>query len=443
MRRLWQYLKEGIENLRKVWQEIRDAVSIWGAGLVLMGVGLFVAFQFVGPPPPGRIVIATGAEGGAYRTFGERLAARLAVEGISAELRETAGSVENLALLQSDESVDAGFVQGGLAEAHPTENVKALGSLYLEPFWVFVRAGAGVEAFDDLAGRRIAGGAVGSGTRAVGEHLLFLNGLATDAAALIDTPPGELVAGFADGRIDVAFLIGAPDSGYVADLIHAPGVSLLSLGRADAYVRYSPYISKVSLPEGVLDLRNNLPPEALTTVAVAAMLAIRDDLHPAIADLLLVSADEIFSGHSLLSDAGEFPTERYTDLPLSSEAERFFKNGAPFLMRYLPFWAATLVDRLWVLLLPFIGLAIPLAKLLPPAYRWRIRRRLLQRYAALDAIDPFGNPVADDEDRDERLQKLAELDHESAGEIVPRSYVDDVYKLRRDIDLVRRRLADE
>jgi hypothetical protein len=163
-------------------------------------------------------------------------------------------------------------------------------------------------------------------------------------------------------------------------------------------------------------------------------------LHPALNDLLLISAQVVFGQHSLLADAGQFPTERYADLPLSSEARRFYKYGPPLLMRYLPFWAATLVDRLWVVLLPFIGLALPLAKLLPPAYRWRIRRRLLRRYAALDAIDPFGNPVRDDDDRARRLEKIQELDDVSAGEIVPRSYMDDVYKLRRDIDLVRRRI---
>ena len=129
-------------------------------------------------------------------------------------------------------------------------------------------------------------------------------------------------------------------------------------------------------------------------------------------------------------------------MPLSSEAKRFYKYGPPFLMRYLPFWAATLVDRLWVVLLPFIGLAIPLVKLLPPVYRWRIRRRLLRRYALLDAIDPFGNPVADSEDRERRLEQLRRLDDESTRVIVPRAYMDDVYKLRRDIDLVRRRLTE-
>ena len=427
-------------RLRAFWNNIRDVVSIWGAGTVLFFVGVIVALQFVGPPPPDRIVMVTGAEGGAYRLYGERFAASLAEVGIEVEFRTTAGAVENLALLESDDTVDVGFVQGGLAESNPTEGVVALGSLYYEPLWVFVDAGAGIVSLGDLAGKRLAVGSVGSGTRAVVTQLLNLSGFGPEAARFLDTEPGDLAAGFENGDIDVAFLVGAPDSEYVSQLVQMRGVKLLSLERADAYVRYSPYFSRITLPRGVLDLGNDLPSADTTTVAVTAMLAAKEDLHPALNDLLLISAQEVFGQHSLLADAGQFPTERYADLPLSNEARRFYKYGPPFLMRYLPFWAATLVDRLWVLLLPFIGLALPLAKLLLPAYRWRIRRRLLRRYAALDAIDPFGNPVKDDDDRLRRLAKIQELDDVSAGEIVPRSYMDDVYKLRRDIDLVRRRI---
>lgn len=429
--------------MRAYWNNIRDAVSIWGTGLVLFFIGLVVAFQFVGPAPPRHIVLATGAEGGAYRLYGEKLAAWLAREGIQVELRETAGSVENLDLLENDESVDLGFVQGGLADTIPTGRVVTLGSLYFEPLWVFVRSDTRIRTFNDLAGKRIAVGAVGSGTRAVALGLLALNGLGPQAAQFLDTEPGDLAAGFENKDIDVAVLIGAPDSAQVSGLVHNPGIAMLGLKRADAYVRYSPYFSKVTLPEGVLDFSDNRPPEDMTTVAVTAMLAAKEDLHPALVDLLLVAARDVFGGHSLLADAGQFPTQRYADLPLMDEAKRFYAYGPPFLMRYLPFWAATLVERLWVVVLPFIGLAIPLVKLLPPVYRWRIRRRLLHRYAALDAVDPFAKPVSDADDLERRLKKLEELDRESAVEIVPRSYLDDVYKLRRDIDLVRRRLKPE
>ena len=101
-----------------------------------------------------------------------------------------------------------------------------------------------------------------------------------------------------------------------------------------------------------------------------------------------------------------------------------------------------MVDRLWVMLLPLIGLAIPLLKLVLPAYRWQIRRRLLRLYAELERINPQRNAVKDDEDLAASLERLERLDNDSVIESVPKAYTDDVYKLRRDIDLVRRRLCD-
>jgi TRAP transporter TAXI family solute receptor len=430
-----------VSRLRDFWRNTRLALGVWGVGALLLVLGVIVAFQFVGPAPPDRIVMATGAEGGAYRQYGRSIAALLAREDIEVELRETAGSVENLELLDQG-AVDIGFVQGGLAARFPTDGVVTLGSLYFEPLWIFVPDGDAISSAADFAGKRLAVGAPGSGTRAVAEQLLGMNGIGPDEARFLDTVPDDLDEGLEAGDIDAAFVVGAPDSPVVIRLLQLPGVSLLGLRRTDAYVRHEPFLSRVDLPEGVLDLDRNLPPRPVATVGVAAMLGADDDLHPALVDLLLVSVQELFGGQSLLADAGQFPTPRYADLPLSEEAERFYEHGPPFLMRYLPFWAATLVDRLWVLLLPLIGLAIPLFKLLPPFYRWRIRRRLLRRYAVLESIDPFGKPVADAEDRHRRLRKLKELDDESASEIVPLGYVDDVYKLRRDIDLVRRRLDE-
>lgn len=427
-------------NLQRARQRLLDAASTWGLAMVLVVAGFVFAYQFVKPAPPKRIVLATGQDGGAYQFYGEQFAAYLAMQGIETELRTTAGSVENLELLESGADVDLGFVQGGLAAALPTENVLALGSLYLEPLWMFVRADIEIDAIADFTGKRIAVGAKGSGTRAVVQTVLNANDINAQTATLIDVPAAELADGFATNEIDIAFLISAPETESIGTLIRQPGIRLQSVERTAAYVRRHPYFSSVSLPQGVLDLAADIPATEINTVALTAMLAANDELHPALVDLLLIAATDVFGEHSLLADAGEFPTSRYIDLPLSEEAARYFKNGPPFLMRYLPFWAATLIDRMWIMLLPVIGLAIPLVKLLPPAYRWRIRRRLLRLYAELEQIDPLVNPVQDPADLAARLERLDQLDTGSVIGSVPKTYTDDIYKLRRDIDLVRRRL---
>jgi TRAP transporter TAXI family solute receptor len=409
--------------------------------VLIAALGFYVAYQFVGPAPPKRIVLATGEPGGAYHFFGEKFAAYLAGEGIEVELRPTAGSVENLRLLDLEDGADLGFVQGGIANLVAAENVMAIGSLYLEPLWLFVRSDVSIGTFGDLAGKRVAVGAEGSGTRGVVLGLLAENGVDTSSSELLDVSSDKLVRAFADGTIDAAFIIAGPDSEYIVALTGLAEVGLQSLKRADAYVRRYSFLSKVTLPEGVLDLRTNRPDDSIDTVSVTAMLAAKRDLHPALVDLMLVAAADIHGGHTLLSDAGQFPTSRYVDLPLSDEAERHFRYGPPFLMRYLPFWAATLVDRLWIMLLPLIGLAIPLFKLVPPAYQWRIRRRLLRLYSELERLDPANNEIMDDEDVAGRLRSLERLENASAVESVPKAFTENIYKLRRDIDLVRRRVS--
>ncbi len=418
-------------------------LGVWGFGIVVLVAGITLAYQFVGPPPPGQIVLATGADGGAYQLYGARIAAYLAEQGVVVEVRETAGAVENLALLGSDSGVDIGFVQGGLVGVTDTSGVKALGSLYLEPVWFFAQSDSMIAEVSDLAGKRISIGAKGSGTRVLVTRMMSAVGITAERATFLEVPNDELEAAFVAGEIDAALLIGGAESSQIISLVEREDVRLLNLRRTDAYVRRSSFLSKVVFPEGVLDLPANRPDTDITTVAVTAMLAAREDLHPALNDLLMIAAAQIFGEHSILSDAGQFPTQQYTDLPLSKEAQRYFERGAPFLMRYLPFWAATLVDRLWVMLLPLIGLSIPLVKLMPPLYKWRIRRRLLKLYADLHEIDPQRHAVTSDADRDARLRSIEKLDVDSVGVVVPKSYSDDVYKLRRDIDLVRRKLSGQ
>ena len=426
--------------MQRFRQSLSDIGGTWGLAILILAAGFVVAYQFIGPPPPKRIVLATGAEGGAYQGYGQQFADYLAAEGIQVDLRPTAGSVENLSLLDSGD-VDLGFVQSGLSDAVATDNVVAIGSLYLEPLWFVLRSGVEIEEAGDLLGKRVSIGAEGSGTRPVVLNLLGAHGLDVQNSTLIDVPPNDLAAAFTTGEIDAAFIIAAPEAEQITKLANLDVASIRSLARADAYVRLFPYLSKINLPRGVLNLQGNYPEEDIHTVALTAMLAANEELHPALVDLLLLAATDIFGKHSLLVDAGQFPSPLYADLPLSKEAERNFKYGPPFLMRYLPFWAATLVGRLWVLLLPMIGLAVPLVKLVPPAYKWRIRRRLLRLYEELAEIDPLSNAIEEDEDLAARMQRLETLENQSLVEAVPKGYADDIYKLRRDIDLIRRRLS--
>jgi TRAP transporter TAXI family solute receptor len=418
----------------------KDLTGTYGFATVLVVVGFFVAYQFVDPAPPREIVLATGEVGGAYQAFGTQYADLLGRDGISVKLKTTAGSVENLELLAADSDVHLAFVQSGLAENHAAPTVMALGSLYFEPLLLFVRDELQIEHLVDLNGARVTVGAEGSGTRAVAMSLLAANGVEASNTQLLDLPIADAVAALATAAVDAAFVIASPESDVIQQMINLPGIHLYNFDRGDAYARLYPYLSPVSLPEGVMDLVENLPANDVTTIAPTAMLAARSDLHPALVDLLLAAALEIHGSSSLLSNPGQFPTAQYADLPISEEATRVYKYGPPFLQRVLPFWAATLIDRLKIMLLPLLALVIPLAKLVPPLYRWRIRSRFLRLYDEVEGLDPEHDDNLGDTNVAEKLRELDRIDHAVSQISVPRTYAGDLYKLRRDIDLVRRRL---
>ena len=259
------------KNIRRFRQGLLDVISTWGIALVVIVVGFVVTYQFVEPAPPTRIVLATGQDGGAYHYYGEQFAAYLAGQGIETELLETAGAVENLERLESGAGVNLAFVQGGLAEIATVENVVAIGSLYWEPLWLFGRADVEISAVDDLVGKRVAIGREGSGTRAVTLNLLLAHGINAQNTEFLDVSSDVLAAKFAQQSVDAAFLIGAPASGDIAELISRPDVKLLSLQRASAYVRRYPYFSRISLPQGAIDLQFNVPATDIDTVALTKL----------------------------------------------------------------------------------------------------------------------------------------------------------------------------
>lgn len=418
-----------------------DALRIFGPALVLVIIGFWIAYQFVDPAPPSRFVIATGREDGAYFQFGQQLSKLLAEHRVTLEVRPTAGSVENLRLLtDADAGVDVAFVQGGTESEVKSADLVSLCSAYYEPLWLFHRADVPIEQLDELAGRRIAVGAEGSGTRIIALQLLAENEIAADSATLLPLSGADAADALLSGQADAAFFVSSPQADLMQRMLRADGIALCTFRRADAYTRRHRFLSAVTLPEGVIDLDADIPPHDTLLLAPTVNLVARTDLHPALVDLLLQAADGVFHGGGLFEQTGEFPAPKNLCFPLSPEADRFFKHGPPFLQRYLPFWAATLVDRLKVMIVPLIALLLPLIKFMPPIYRWRIRSRIYRWYRELETIELGHLSEATGEDLRARIDKVARLDAEVTRVSVPLSYHDELYNLRLHINLVRQHL---
>lgn len=420
----------------------REQLSVVGPAVIAAVIAFVVAFQWVKPAPPNRVVIATGRTDGAYYRFAEQYRARLAREGITLEVRETSGSVENIRLLEDPTSgVDIAFVQGGTGAGATTESLVSLASLYYEPLWVFSRTAPGPTDLRELRGRRLAVGPEGSGTRSLALALLAANGMNGAVARLMPLAGMDAVQALRRGAVDSVFLVAAPGSPTVKEMLGTPGIALLSFIRADAYTKRFFFLTRLVLPAGGLSLETNLPPRETVLLAPAATLVVRRDFHPALVDLVLVTAAAVHGQRGMFEAPNQFPSPDHLEFPLMGEAERYHKSGPPLLARYLPFWAATLADRVKVLLLPLLVL-VPLARLVPPAYRWRVRSKIVKRYRDVVDVDQVLTRRPSPAECDELLTQLDRIEDDVRGLRVPLGYADAHYHLRLHLDLVRRRVQE-
>lgn len=427
-------IKAGLLSLRDLF------ATAWWIFLIV-GIGFAVAYQFVQPAPPTKIVITTGGESGAYYQFAQRYAAILARSGVRLEIRTSAGSLENLAHLRNDEA-QIGFVQGGVLapkedlDAEDDSGLLSLGSVFYEPVWVFYRGEKRLERLTELRGKRIAIGQEGSGIRQLAKTLLDANEIPVNGNLL---PLSGLLAAeeLQQGRIDAAFIIAAESAPVVQVLLRSPGIKVMSFAQANAYQRRFPYLTRLTLPQGVADLVRDFPPEDIKVLAPTANLIIRDDLHPALQTLLLQAASEVHGKSGFFQSAGEFPAYMDQMLPLSPEAARYLRSGPPFLQRYLPFWLAVLIDRLIVLLLPIVALLIPLLRIAPALYTWRVRSKVFRSYGELKFLEDDLKHHYDPARLAEYRSRLDALDEEASQLHVPLGFTDLVYTLREHVNLVR------
>ncbi len=427
----------------RMGQSGKDIVKLALPALLAAAAAFYVAFLFVEPAPPDRLAIATGGTGGAYHHFAEAYREILAGEDVSLELRPTSGSVENLSLLADpDSGVDVAFVQGGLGDPAAQPDLVALASLYYEPIWIFQRGAPAKDRLSALAGKRIAIGPEGSGTRAVALSLLEANRLSAPPTRLLALGGAEAVEALKAGRVDAAFFVAGARSELILDLLRSEGLSPISLARAEGYAQADASFSTVTLHEGVIDFAANVPSRDVRLLAPAATLVARAELHPALVELLLRAAIRTHREGGLFEAPGAFPATRLLDFPLSEEARRFLERGPSLLNRVLPFWAANFLERMVVLLIPLITLMLPLMRFLPPVYRWRIRARIYRWYKQLRAIDSATRVPLAAPEQSRLLSELSRIEEEVKQVSVPLSYAEPLYHLRLHIELLRGKLRD-
>ncbi|MGN6318979.1 TAXI family TRAP transporter solute-binding subunit [Trinickia sp.] len=472
----------------------RDLAVSMGPIVLISAAAIWLAIRLIQPAPPNTLTMTAGPPGSSFWNSAQRYKTILARNGITLKVLPSAGSLENLERLSDPKaSVDVGFVQSGVtlvaaaaSEARAASAASAasaaaapgagegsasasasasaslppgasqpasggsasaplvsLGSVSYVPLVIFYE-GRERSRLSGFAGKRIAIGPEGSGTRALALALLKANGIEPGGDTTLLPLTGQAAArALTAHEIDAAFLAGdSAQPPVMAGLLRTPGVRLFSFSQAHAYARRFPYLTDVEVPMGAFDLGKNLPPAPVHTVAPTAELVARDSLHPALSDLLIEAAKEVHGRASLLQNAGEFPSPVMHDFPISDDAARYYKSGKGFLYRVLPFWLASLVDRLVVLIVPIVVVLIPGARLIPSLYAWRVKSRIYRWYGALIAIERSAlDETASADERAASLAKLAEIEGAVNRLKMPLAYADQFYVLREHIGFVRARLA--
>jgi hypothetical protein len=418
------------------WREL-SLTSVPIALLFVIVVGLIV--WLADPAPPKTITLSAGPHDSSLLNTALAYKTILARNGITLKVLESDGSAQNLQrLMDPKQHVDLALVQGGISDAAARASLMSLGSVFYLPIVVFYR-GKGMTQLSQLEGKRIAVGREGSGTRMLALKLLAANGIQPGGDNQFVPLDGmqaaeQLVA----GNVDAALLSGdSTTRSLMLRLLTIPGISVMDFAEASAYTRLFPYLDEIDLPPGVLDLRRKVPHETLHLIGPTVEILARPNLHPAVSDLIIEAAQEVHGSAGLMQRAGEFPSTITREYRISEDATRYYKSGKSFLYRVLPFWVASITDRILVLLLPVAVLLFPALRLIPALYGWRVRSRIYRYYGALISIERGALKSTTDEQRKALLAELDEIEESLNTLRMPLAYADAFYVLREHVGFVR------
>lgn len=405
---------------------------------ILVGVS-WIVLGYLIPSPPSSVTIATGEKGTTFDYFGERYRARFARAGVRLNLRPSGGASENVRLLRDPKSnVQIAFTTGGISNSTQAPELLSMGLISNVPFWMFYPSSQSLDSLSQLKGKRIAVGPEGSGARYVAERILSRAKIDAKTATLLPLAGNGAVEALKDGTADVALLVGGSDAPSVESLLNNPNVRLMNFSLADAFTRVFPDLVRLVLPKGVVQVDPPNPPDDLTLVGTTAKVLIRDDLHPAIVQLLAQTLKEEHSGAGLFQRNGEFPATDDPEYTMSSVAVEYYRNGPSLLAEYLPLWRTTYVQRTIAFLIAALAILFPVFGIAPRLYEWFVRQRFRRFYQRLRAVEDTiqaGLTAATAEALEAELDDI-----EKSTSTVAMRHSDLYFMLRYHLDRTRSRL---
>lgn len=417
--------------------EAFKAILPYLVAVILIAVA---GYWLIDPAPPKNIVISISKQDGNYLAYASLYGVLLQQDGVKLEIRESDGPLQSLAELRSKESgVDMAFMPGGVARLESTVGLASFGSLYYEPLWIFLNTKSKVGTLSGLKGKRIAIGRVDSGCHILSRMLLDAAGVTEKNSKLLEIGEEEAADALRRGTVDAIFLSGVPTTPLIQKVAAMPAVELADLSEAEAISRQFNFLHHLVLPKGALSLENNIPPREVNMLAPTVTLVARQSMNQALVYLVLKVISRVHGGAGMLQQSGEFPADKDSDFEMSSQAKHFYESGPPFLDRYLPFWAATFVNRVLIILLPLAAIAIPLSRIAPAIYTWLVKSRIYRLYGELRFLETRLRNARQDE-LDDLRKELDAIDNKVNNMRLPVSFSSHLYELRSHIGLVRARL---
>ena len=400
----------------------------------------YITSQFIQPSPKKEITIATGSKDGNYYKTALEYKKLLAKENVKVNILNSEGSIENIKLLKEGKA-DIAFIQNGTTIDSNYKDIKALASIYYEPLWVFYRnEGYRADYIIQFISKKISIGKEGSGTRDLASKILADSGITKENSTILDLSTKEAKEALEKKEIDMLFIVSSHESQTIKELLANPNINLFSFKRAKAYSRKYNFLEALNLYEGTLDLYRNLPDEDIKLLSTTANLVTSSNFSDELKRLFLKKAMIVHSKKSLFAKAKQFPNAYNMKIELDEEAQRYFKYGDTWLEKIFPYWIASNIDRLKILLIPLLTLLFPLFKGVFPLYNWTMRSKIYRWYEEIQKID---NSIdsANSSELLEYLQKLDKLREEISKETkVPLSFMGEYYNLQLHLDHINTKI---
>ena len=408
------------------------------AAIVCIIALVWLALWYFIPAPPTSITIAAGPKGGAFDHIAELYRQKLASHHVTLTLRFIDVANDNVRLINDPKSgVSVSFMITGQTNAKESPDLLSLGRIDNAPLWIFYRAAAPVERLTQLKGKRLN---ISPAVAKLVDEVLAAHGVNAGNAKISASFVPAAVKALRDGDVDVICLPPvAMNTPIIQSLLHDPSVGLMNVAQAEALTRLFPTLHRLVLPQGVIDLENNIPAADVNLLASSNVVLVRKDLHPELIYILAQTMKEVHGGAGVFQSLGEFPSVNDPEYPMAEEAVDYYRNGPSFLHRYLPFWMINYAKRVAAILIAAVAVVIPIFTYAPRLYAWIVNARLLRLYRRLRLVNAHLKRDLTVDQVSALQNDLDRIDH--AANVLPMRHSDAFFSLLMHIDMTRTRLA--